>query len=70
MAGPTMRVELREMPVDVAAEASNIAHIFMVVYRQCAWACKRPHLEACSSLLEGPSQHAVCQSILAQLSVL
>ena len=31
MVGPTMRVELRELPVDVAAEASNTARIFVVV---------------------------------------
>ena len=29
--GPTMSVELRETPVDVAAEASNTARIFVVV---------------------------------------
>ena len=28
--GPTMRVELREMPVEVAAEASNTARTFVV----------------------------------------
>ena len=62
--GLTMRVELKEMPVEVAAEALNTAHTFVVVLDslQCAWACKRPDLEACSSLLG----RAAGQGILVQ----
>ena len=68
-AGPTMSVELRETPVDVVAEASNTARIFVVYstpYRQHAWACRRLGLGVSLSLPVRLLQRAVGQNTLAR----
>ena len=63
-ARPTMSIELSEMPVEVVADASNAAHTFIVVLDSLMTMCMGMYLEVCSSLLEGPPQHAAGQSTL------
>ena len=67
--GPTMRVELRETPVDVVAEASNTARIFVVVLdslQTACMACRRLDLRVSLSLPVGLLQRAAGQSTLAR----